>query len=726
MREKTVAEIAEHIGTEKACLLIGAGVSLSAGVGLAADFVAEIKAQYPSVYERLFKRGNANTPPSYAECMGELTDSNRAKLVRKAIENAKINSAHIGIARLEQNNLLNAVLTTNFDPLVSRGCAMFNRFPAIYDLAGLRDQENQKIHFDGSYINGSAIFHLHGQHTGFELLNTDEKLLAQAKRIRPVLDAVMRGKPVIIAGYSGENDPLVDEIAELAPFNHGLFWVCHNDEEPARNVRDKLLSLKDCFIVRNMPADKFFPELANKFKCPSPKFLTNPFQHMLDVMDTLATPEQGLEIEGVLIGQARDMLENANQKKQTADLLQTNISELMASGEYEAVWQQYNAKAKELDSDGRNLLAWAAVQVGNAHADQASEKHGDDAYALFAQAGEKYAAALAIKPDMHEALNNWGNIITEKVNTKRRDVADALFAQACEKYDAALAIRPDYHEAFNNWGNTLAKQAGTKRDDASDALFAQASEKYAAALAIKPDKHRALRNWGDTLTYQAGTKQGDAADTLFARAYEKYAAALAIKPDDHQALGNWGAALTKQADTKHGDAADTLFAQAYEKYASALIIKPNYHEALNNWGIALSKQAQTKQGDEADALFAQACDKYAAAIAIKPDAHEALNSWGATLINQASTRDGDERLDLLSQAEGKLLQAETLRAGSAAYNLACLYGLRGDAGSAAGWLRKAKAANIRCPDCESIAKEIDFDAVRNAPEFVQALADIGC
>lgn len=148
--------------------------------------------------------------------------------------------------------------------------------------------------------------------------------------------------------------------------------------------------------------------------------------------------------------------------------------------------------------------------------------------------------------------------------------------------------------------------------------------------------------------------------------------------------------------------------------------------ALNNWGSALSDQAKTKQGAAADALFAGAGEKIAAALAIKPDKHEALSNWGSALLKQAAKHRGKKRGVLLEQAEEKLLRAEHLMPGKCSYNLACVYALRGDAAKAADWLKKAKDAGTNCPDCAHIADDADFDAVRDAPEFVQALADIGC
>ena len=65
--------------------------------------------------------------------MAELRD-----LVAEYVDSAKINWAHICIALLFQAGYVDRVLTTNFDPLVNRACALLGQFPAVYDCAPCR------------------------------------------------------------------------------------------------------------------------------------------------------------------------------------------------------------------------------------------------------------------------------------------------------------------------------------------------------------------------------------------------------------------------------------------------------------------------------------------------------------------------------------------------------------------------------------------------------------
>src|ERR1035441_7938480 len=108
---------------------------------------------------------------------------------------------------------------------------------------------------------------------------------------------------------------------------------------------------------------------------------------------------------------------------------------------------------------------------------------------------------------------------------------------------------------------------------------------------------------------------------------------------------------------------------------------------LNNWGIALSDRAKTKAGEEADRLFEEAGRKYAEALRLKPDFPEAISNWGATLINQAVMKRGEEPAHVLRQARQKLLEAERMRAGSGAYNLACVEAIEGNTSEAIRWVQ---------------------------------------
>jgi cytochrome c-type biogenesis protein CcmH/NrfG len=277
--------------------------------------------------------------------------------------------------------------------------------------------------------------------------------------------------------------------------------------------------------------------------------------------------------------------------------------------------------------------------------------------------------------------------------------------------------------ALNNWGLALASRAETKAGEDADQLFEEAGRRYAEALRLKPDYPNALSNWGNALSDQAKTKAGEDADRLFDEAGRKFAEAFRLKPDFAEALNNWGAAVAYQAKTKTGKDADRLFEEAGRKFAEALRLKPNYPAALGNWGNVLSYQAKAKAGEDAERLFDEAGRKFAEAFRLKPDFPVALANWGQALINQATKKRGDEATQLLQQARQKLLEAERMRAGSGAYNLACVEAIQGNTPEAIRWLQVGESAGKRLSRA-MIAAEKDFDRIRNQPEFVSLVESL--
>ena len=740
---------------KKCSVLIGAGCSVTAGIPTAQGFVERIQKDYPLAYDRAEEK-------TYPKCMAELSTSEQRDLIAEYVDNARINWGHIALAQLMKAGVVDRVLTTNFDQLVMRASALIGIFPAIYDFAASQCFERDKI-------PEKSIFHLHGQRTGFILINTPADYEKHSSLLAPVFEDAGSGRVWLIVGYSGENDPVFDHLAKVPRFDNFLYWVGYCDNEPAAHLQKKLLlENKDAYYVKGFDADNFFVTLAQILECFPPDFVKTPFSYLNNIFETLTPytfPKTSAPVNVVF--HARKFVQDAidNIEPIQEDVLGA-WSDLL-KGDYEKVINLKSKYADPIHPELSDAIAWGFLMQGNALSDEAKLKIGDEAdelfqqagqkYAaaleieedshealnnwgialyeqamlkkgaeaneLFRQAGQKYAAALVIKPDSHEALNNWGATLADQAKLKTGDEADELFRQAGRRYTAALKIKKDFNEALYNWGNTLYYQAKLKTGDEADDLFRQGGQKYAAALEIKKDLNEALYNWGATLADQATLKTGDEADDLFRQAGKKYAAALEIKPDKHEALSNWGNALSDQAKLKTGDEADKLFRQAGQKYAAALEIKNDYHEALYNWGIALYAQAKLKTGDEADELFRQAGQKYAAALEIKKDYHEALNNWGNALLVQYYNVSNKKKTQILTKAKNLLHKLEKLAPGYASYNLACLYSLSGEQEKCKKWLLKSKKVG-RLPGRKHLEEDKDLDPIRNSKWFIDFLTKL--
>ena len=113
-------------------VLLGAGMSESAGIPLAKGMVEEIKKQFPHLASTCTKE----TYPGY---MSLLAPAQRRRLIGSFVDIAKINLAHLYLGALVKENYVDRILTTNFDPLVIRSLALFNIYPAVYDFAASQE-----------------------------------------------------------------------------------------------------------------------------------------------------------------------------------------------------------------------------------------------------------------------------------------------------------------------------------------------------------------------------------------------------------------------------------------------------------------------------------------------------------------------------------------------------------------------------------------------------------
>lgn len=493
---RTIEEVAETLQNAKVrgrgcSLLIGAGCSAKAGIPTAPGLIQVIEERYPRAFQRAEKK-------TYPGCMSELLLSERRDLIAEYVDKAKINWAHVCIALLIQTGFVDRVLTTNFDLLVVRACALLGEFPAIYDFAASQL-------FKAPDIPDKAVVYLHGQRTGFILINTEDDFKRHSETLGPVFEDAGGGRVWLVVGYSGENDPVFAHLANVRRFDNGLYWIGYQNSDPPKHVREQLLTKeKDAFFVKGYDADAFFITLSQKLGIFPPRLLAQPFTHIKSTMEMLTPygfPGRGPEEEDVT-RTPRQWIDAAIERFEKGTLSEGAFAaalKLLLAGAYESVLAFRAEYDKAPSPELADPLSWAYVMQANKLSEKAKASSPEEADRLLSQAIEKYQAALSIKPNMVQALNNWGNALADLARLKigEEAKADLLFAEAERKYEAALALKPDMAEALFNWGSALLDQGGTKKGEDADRISAKAAEKYQAALTIKPDMHEAFFRWGN-------------------------------------------------------------------------------------------------------------------------------------------------------------------------------------------------------------------------------------
>lgn len=321
-----------------------------------------------------------------------------------------------------------------------RACALVGVFPAVYDFAASQ-------HFKPDFIARQSVFYLHGQHTGFVVLNTESEVERLSQHLGPVFTDSVQGRVWIVAGYSGENDPVFDHLAKIERYDNGLYWICYKDDPPQQHVKDRLLvEGKDCYCIQDYDADDFFVGLAQGLGCFPPAFVQTPFTHLENLLEPVL-PYSLRGNESSLEAIPKKLLRDAIEKIEKPAALALRARDLLFTGDFNAVIAMEPDLAKMWTPELADLIAWAHVLVGNEYITKAQSKRGEEADRLWALAEEKYEAALKIEPDMHEALYNWGLALQSQTKTKRGKKATQLLQLAKEKISAARALAPELYPA---------------------------------------------------------------------------------------------------------------------------------------------------------------------------------------------------------------------------------------------------------------------------------------
>jgi tetratricopeptide (TPR) repeat protein len=175
---------------------------------------------------------------------------------------------------------------------------------------------------------------------------------------------------------------------------------------------------------------------------------------------------------------------------------------------------------------------------------------------------------------------------------------------------------------------------------------------------------------------------------------------------------------TAQARKNEGPKADQLFKSAYQGFADVLQGDSLRAAALYNWGFSLLHQAKTKQGDEAIKLCEDCIDKFAFCMLIEPNYLAAAIDGGVAYMDLArlkGVRADDALYDLAKQ---QFERANSIQAGTASYNLACIYGLRGDSEACLMALQNSRDKGS-LPDAEDIFNDPDLAGVVNRDWFIE-------
>ena len=280
MKENQREELLKHLAASLhdakkeggAILLVGAGISVSAGIPPAFKLMKIAIENFPNYFteeeQRLAQEDLSQL--QYNDIMTKLSNVKRKELFKwfiegnkdKGIKKAKLNFAHIAIAELLKQGYFSRILTVNFDPLLIHACYMVGMypFPAIYDLGAMGKVNAELLH-------DPSIVYLNGQHVGFVQRNTTDQLEAHKETLTQIVRSTGCNKTWVVAGYSGENDPLMHALNELRPYNNWLYWLEYSDQTLQKESHHFLENDEECKVIYQADADIIFMKIAELLNC---------------------------------------------------------------------------------------------------------------------------------------------------------------------------------------------------------------------------------------------------------------------------------------------------------------------------------------------------------------------------------------------------------------------------------------------------------------------------
>jgi hypothetical protein len=248
--------------------MLGAGASAAAGIPTAWDMIWEFKqrlyvsqrkvsprsvadlgnpavrAQLQSYFDASGTLPVAGAPEEYAALFEAAwpNEGDRRTYIEGKISGAKPSYGHFALATLMRAGLTKQVWTTNFDTLVADACAK------VYDSTGALTS----VALDAPALAIEAIgmqrwpieIKLHGDFRSRRLKNTGDELRQQDANLRQLLVRCCQSAGLVVAGYSGRDDSIMDALMEVAAQPNslpgGLFWLHRGDGPPLPRVESLL------------------------------------------------------------------------------------------------------------------------------------------------------------------------------------------------------------------------------------------------------------------------------------------------------------------------------------------------------------------------------------------------------------------------------------------------------------------------------------------------------
>ncbi|MEW5924785.1 MAG: SIR2 family protein [Candidatus Zixiibacteriota bacterium] len=266
-------------GERKLILFAGVGVSKDADLPTAWElmlrtasllYVAENGKtdEIPDIQEWFINSKYARM--SYAKLISEIYSRHNEQrdFLRKYLNDKPIGEAHKLIAELARKGIIRAIITTNFDNYIERALLEKGLTPQV-----LATEDDIRSSEPLIHCKSIRIYKPHGDLERGIIKNTPQDLEKLGKLMTKELVQVINEHCVLILGYAGADNGILNVLKKRHTNKYGLFWANPNKpDERAMGILERL----DCDLI----------------KCEGASQLLNDILAMHSTIDKI-TPEYG-------------------------------------------------------------------------------------------------------------------------------------------------------------------------------------------------------------------------------------------------------------------------------------------------------------------------------------------------------------------------------------------------------------------------------------------------
>ena len=224
-----------------------------------------IRNRLQSHIDSLGRLPSIDSPEEYAMLFEEVypAETDRRAYLDAKLAGAKPSYGHLALATLMRARRARLIWTTNFDTLIADACArVYGTTSALTTVA--LDAPDMAVHVIQNKRWPLEV-KLHGDFRFRRLKNTPDELRHQDSRLRKTLVESCRQFGLVVAGYSGRDNSIMDALEEAAnspgAFPAGLFWLHRGDEPPLPRVVGLLSQAKDSSVEAALVSIENFDEV---------------------------------------------------------------------------------------------------------------------------------------------------------------------------------------------------------------------------------------------------------------------------------------------------------------------------------------------------------------------------------------------------------------------------------------------------------------------------------